>query len=103
MRMEAFVRKALRLKAHRVAQVEADEGAGELTVHLDRLGERRLRCGYAGFRRGARRERAARSGGGAIWRCANTWCSWYTRLTEFGTSFAGCGWSGYPGRTVGSE
>src|SRR6266545_7607225 len=53
MRMETFIRKALRLKAHRVVKVEEDEGAGELTVHLDRVGERRLRCGVCG--RAARR------------------------------------------------
>jgi hypothetical protein len=45
MRMETFIREALRLKAHRVVTVEEDESAGALTVYLDRIGERRLRCG----------------------------------------------------------
>jgi transposase len=48
MRMETFIRKGLRLKAHRVIEVEQDEVAGELVVHLDRLGHRRLRCGECG-------------------------------------------------------
>lgn len=49
MRMETFIRKALRLKAHTVVRVEADEAAGELVVHLERLGHRRLRCGACGL------------------------------------------------------
>jgi transposase len=48
MRMETFIRKTLRLKAHRVVKIEEDEAAGELTVYLDRIGERRLRCGMCG-------------------------------------------------------
>lgn len=41
--IETFIRKQLRLKAHRVTQVEeTDEG---LIVHIDRLGGRLLRCG----------------------------------------------------------
>ena len=38
MRMETFIRKALRLKAHRVVTIEEDEEAGALTVYLDRIG-----------------------------------------------------------------
>ena len=38
MRMEAFIRKALRLKAYRVVTIEEHEGAGALTVYLDRIG-----------------------------------------------------------------
>jgi transposase len=53
MRMETFIRKGLRLKAHRVVRVEEDEGAEALTVYVDRIGERRLRCGVCG--RSARR------------------------------------------------
>ena len=49
MRMETFIRKALRLKAHTVVKVEEDEAAGALIVHLDRLGHRRLRCGVCGL------------------------------------------------------
>ena len=49
MRMETFIRKALRLKAHTVVKVEEDEAAGELVVHLERLGQRRLRCGVCGL------------------------------------------------------
>ena len=48
MRMETFIRRALRLKAHTVVKVEEDETAGELVVHLDRVGHRRLRCGECG-------------------------------------------------------
>jgi transposase len=48
MRMETFIRKTLRLKAHRVVKIEEDEAAGELTVYLDRIGERRLCCGVCG-------------------------------------------------------
>jgi transposase len=48
MRMETYIRKALRLKAHTVVHVEEDEVAGQLVVHLDRLGHRRLRCGECG-------------------------------------------------------
>ena len=50
MRMETFIRKALRLKAHRVVTIEEDEEAGALTVYPDRIGERRLRCGVCGRR-----------------------------------------------------
>lgn len=49
MRMETFIREALRLKAHTVVKVEEDEAAGALIVHLDRLGHRRLRCGVCGL------------------------------------------------------
>jgi transposase len=49
MRMETFIRKALRLKAHTVVKVEEDEAAGALSVYLDRLGHRRLRCGTCGL------------------------------------------------------
>jgi transposase len=49
MRMETFIRKALRLKAHTVVQVEEGETAGHLVAHLDRLGHRRLRCGECGL------------------------------------------------------
>jgi hypothetical protein len=49
MRMETFIRKALRLKAHKVVTVEEDEAVGELTIHLDRVGQRRLRCGVCGL------------------------------------------------------
>jgi hypothetical protein len=38
MRMEAFIRKGLRLKADCVVRIEEDEAAGELTVYLDRMG-----------------------------------------------------------------
>ena len=36
MRMETFIRKGLRLKAHRVVKLEEDEAAQELVIHLDR-------------------------------------------------------------------
>jgi transposase len=49
MRMETFIRRALELKAHRVVRVEADEAERELVVHIDRLGQRRLRCGACGL------------------------------------------------------
>jgi Helix-turn-helix domain of transposase family ISL3 len=47
--METYIRKALRLKAHTVVQVEEDEVAGQLVVHLDRLKHRCLRCGECGL------------------------------------------------------
>lgn len=47
--METFIRKALGLKAHRVVKVEEDDTAGQLVVHLDRVGHRRLRCGACGL------------------------------------------------------
>lgn len=46
--METFIRKALRLKAHRVDRVEEDAEAGRLVVHLERVGHRRLHCGVCG-------------------------------------------------------
>ena len=36
MRMETFIRKGLRLKAHRVVTIEEDDAAAELVIHLDR-------------------------------------------------------------------
>lgn len=48
MRMETFIRKSLGLKAHMVTQVEEREAGGELVVQIDRLGQRRLRCGACG-------------------------------------------------------
>jgi transposase len=53
MRMETFIRKALGLRAHRVAKIEEDEAARNLVVHLDRREHRRLQCGECG--RGAGR------------------------------------------------
>lgn len=49
MRMETFIRKSLGLKAHAVAKVEAREAEGELVVHVERLGRRRLCCGVCGL------------------------------------------------------
>jgi len=41
--IETFIRKQLRLKAHTVTKVEE---TGEcMLVHIDRLGQRLLRCG----------------------------------------------------------
>lgn len=42
-RIETFIRKQLRLKAHTVTKVE--ETAGHMVVRIDRLGQRLLRCG----------------------------------------------------------
>ena len=50
MRMETFIRKALGLKAHTVARVEVREAEGELVVRVERLSQRRLRCGVCGLR-----------------------------------------------------
>lgn len=47
--METFIRKSLGLKAHTVTKVEEREAAGELVVYIDRLGQRRLRCGECGL------------------------------------------------------
>jgi transposase len=48
MRIETFIRKGLRLKAHFVIKVEEDEAAKELVIHLDRREHRRLHCGECG-------------------------------------------------------
>ena len=49
MRMETFIKKSLRLKAHTVGKVEEGEGEGVLVVYIERLGSRRLRCGECGL------------------------------------------------------
>ena len=41
--IETFIRKQLRLKAHRVTKVESSEDS--LIIFLDRMGQRLLRCG----------------------------------------------------------
>lgn len=43
MLIETFIRKQLRLKAHRVTQVETNEE--NMIIHIDQLGKRHLRCG----------------------------------------------------------
>jgi transposase len=48
MRLDTFIRKALRLKAHRVLTIEEDEATQALVVHLDRRAHRRLHCGECG-------------------------------------------------------
>ena len=48
MRMETFIRKSLRLKAHYVVTVEEEPVPGALIVQIERLGHRRLRCGVCG-------------------------------------------------------
>ena len=48
MRLDTFIRKALRLKAHRVVTIEEDEAAQALVVHLDRRAHRRLHSGECG-------------------------------------------------------
>lgn len=48
MRMETFIRKSLGLKAHTVVAVEEDETVPMLIVHIERLRQRRLRCGECG-------------------------------------------------------
>lgn len=47
MRMETFIRKQLKLKAHWVPKVE--ETAAGVVVWIDRLGQRPLRCGRCGL------------------------------------------------------
>jgi len=47
MRMETFIRKELGLKAHYVVQVE-EASPSELVAHVERRGQRRLRCGTCG-------------------------------------------------------
>ncbi len=59
MRMETFIRKALRLKAHTVAGVEEDEAASELVVHLERLGTAACAAGHAAWRRPGRDDAAS--------------------------------------------
>jgi len=46
--IETFIRKQLRLKAHTVTKVE--EHDEEMIVHIDRLGQRLLRCGVCRHR-----------------------------------------------------
>ena len=43
MLIETFIRKQLRLKAHRVTRVESNEDS--LIIFIDRMGKRLLRCG----------------------------------------------------------
>lgn len=58
---ETFIRKLLRLKAHKVTEVEI--GEIEVTVTIDQLGQRMLQCGVCGRRCRKRhgRPRAERS------------------------------------------
>src|SRR4029453_1236830 len=51
MRMETFIRRSLGLKAHTVVKVEEREAEGEreLLIYVERLGQRRLRCGVCGL------------------------------------------------------
>jgi len=44
--IETFIRKQLRLKAHRVTKVETTEEI--MIIEIDRLGRRQLRCGVCG-------------------------------------------------------
>ena len=48
MLIQTFIRKQLRLKEHTVTKVEESEEA--MTIHIDRLGSRLLRCGLCGMR-----------------------------------------------------
>ena len=43
MLIETFVRKQLRLKAHRVTKVESKQES--MVIHIDQLGQRKLGCG----------------------------------------------------------
>lgn len=43
MRMETFIRKALRMKSHYVCRIEETDDA--VIAHVDRLGKRKLKCG----------------------------------------------------------
>ncbi len=47
MRLETFIRKSLRMKAHCVTQVE-ERPDGGVVAHVDRLPGRHLRCGECG-------------------------------------------------------
>ncbi|HEY3618105.1 MAG TPA: ISL3 family transposase, partial [Candidatus Sulfotelmatobacter sp.] len=46
--IETFIRKQLRLKAHRVTKVETNKEG--MTISIDRMGNRLLRCGVCGKR-----------------------------------------------------
>jgi transposase len=46
--IETFIRKQLRLKAHRVTKVETSEES--MVICIDRMGNRLLRCGVCGKR-----------------------------------------------------
>lgn len=50
MRMETCIRTSLGLNAHPVVTGEEREAEGELVVHVERLGHRRLRCGECGLK-----------------------------------------------------
>jgi len=79
--IETFIRKQLRLKAHRVIKVETNEES--MIIEIDRLGNRRLRCGVCRKPcRGVARDRAAFwseledggrgcAAGGALWLAAS--------------------------------
>ena len=47
MRLEALIRKSLRMKAHTVVHVE-EQPDGGLVAHVERLPGRRLCCGECG-------------------------------------------------------
>jgi len=66
--IETFIRKQLRLKAHTVTKVEE---TGEcMLVHIDRLGQRLLRCGFAGSD-AWKSTTSEKSGNGAICPCGS--------------------------------
>jgi hypothetical protein len=103
MRMETFIRKGLRLKAHRVVKIEEDEAPKELVVHLDRREHRRLHCGECGRAGGGgSRRRAGRRDAGEISPSANTSSRWCTRPRASGVPGAACGWNACPGPTSGN-
>ena len=62
MRMETYIRKSLRMKAHWVTEVvETEEG---WVARVDRLGNRRLRCGHCRGETKVTRGRRPRDVGG---------------------------------------
>src|SRR4029453_13099323 len=77
MRMETFIRRSLGLKAHTVVKVEEREAEGEreLLIHVERLGQRRLRCGVCGLqaKRGAPTRRPARRWRDLVIRTHTVW------------------------------
>src|SRR4029453_1668867 len=75
MRMETFIRRSLRLKAHTGGKVELREADEGLVVQIERLGHRRLRCGACGgeARRGAPAPRPGGRGHDLAMRTHQVW------------------------------
>ena len=100
MLIETFIRKQLRLKAHRVTKVETKEES--MVIHIDQLGKRKLRCGFVGSHADACIA-CGTGGSGGICPCES--CIWFCATNRAGKMRAV--WragGGFPlGRAVGAS